>query len=185
MKNSERIMGHIEAEEIRKAVSSCEKCGKNFEEFITSTDPEAEIKFCEACAEKIKIINEKWKNVKLDRCGWLAEIRTEVSVKKRKQNDMHQNKRIIMWLHEEFGEGNENVKIIIDALEKQIPKKPTNVRIVEGTVMQSISNSFNQEVPCEIKMYRFICPYCNRHISGRYAIKYCDCGQKLDWSDEA
>lgn len=37
---------------------------------------------------------------------------------------MHQNKRIIMWLKNKYDTGNENVKTVIEALEKQIPKKP-------------------------------------------------------------
>lgn len=75
---------------------------------------------------------------------------------------MHQNKRIIMWLHNEFGEGNENVKIVVDALEKQIPKKP---------IRKPNADMTHEEVTC---------PTCGSYCSA-FKNKYCDCGQKLDW----
>ena len=66
-----------------------------------------------------------------------------------------------------MGEQKEAVKMAIEALEKQIPKKAIEVTD-EG--------------------FRFIhvfrCPNCNEKFGGRTA-KYCyHCGQALDWSEE-
>ena len=60
-----------------------------------------------------------------------------------------------------FGEQKEAFQMAIQALEKQIPKKPkTDDRYV-----------------------MYICPRCNEFI--KINKNYCmNCGQKLDWSDE-
>ena len=59
-------------------------------------------------------------------------------------------------------------EMAIQALEKQIPKKPKIKHLGSG-----------------IEVY---CPSCNEsHIfmDARFGFKYCqDCGQKLDWSDK-
>lgn len=83
---------------------------------------------------------------------------------------MTQYKRIIMWLHNEFGDGNDNVKLVVDALEKQIPKKPINE---DGYYANNR------------------CPMCKHRIksgegsSSRERTNWCNhCGQAIDWSDE-
>lgn len=66
--------------------------------------------------------------------------------------------RIIMWLDNEYGEGNDNVKLVKAALEKQIPKLPKE----DGWLY---------------------CPVCGKDVCLEKP-KYCsDCGQALDWSD--
>lgn len=65
-----------------------------------------------------------------------------------------------MWLRHEYGEGNENVKTVVEALEKQIPKRPN---IHEG--FMTVAR----------------CPVCNEITA--FKNEYCSgCGQKLDWS---
>lgn len=64
-----------------------------------------------------------------------------------------------------FAKRIERNNIAIKALEKQIPKKPIRKPNLDWT---------NEEVTC---------PSCNRNVS-KYRNKYCDCGQKLDWSEE-
>ena len=85
---------------------------------------------------------------------------------------MHQNKRIIMWLQHEYGEGNDNVKTVIKALEKQIPKK-----VIEKRWIYTRCDCGHE--------------FSVHHGDGYYSIpyeektNYCpDCGQKLDWSVE-
>lgn len=59
----------------------------------------------------------------------------------------------------------EAYQIAINALEKQIPKKP----IIETYRYTTL----------------FICPYCERKQGIKYKQYHCiECGQKLDWSDE-
>jgi hypothetical protein len=79
---------------------------------------------------------------------------------------MHQNKRIIMWLHEQFGEGNENVKTIVDALEKQIPKKPIDRAVCKDGII-----TFGDVGTC---------PNCG-HIVAEDMFVCEDCLQVLDW----
>ena len=56
-------------------------------------------------------------------------------------------------------------QMAINALEKQIPKKP----IIETYRYTTL----------------FICPYCERKQGIKYKQYHCiECGQKLDWSDE-
>lgn len=58
----------------------------------------------------------------------------------------------------------------IEALEKQIPKKPTDIHEVEDGSFYTIS---------------FMCPSCDTAVIFQpYKSKYCKhCGQKLDWGD--
>lgn len=57
------------------------------------------------------------------------------------------------------------LEIGIQALEKQIPKKP----IIETYRYTTL----------------FICPYCERKQGIKYKQYHCiECGQKLDWSDD-
>ena len=58
-----------------------------------------------------------------------------------------------------------NMELIINALEKQIPKKPKN-RYKTRYIWDSA-----------------YCPICNCGITSRWVYCQC-CGQKLDWSDE-
>ena len=80
---------------------------------------------------------------------------------------MHQNKRIIMWLQHEYGEGNDNVKTVIEALKKQIPKK---------VVFEDGGESL-------------LCPSCGLELMGSITEPdhdpyYCfECGLALDWSE--
>ena len=58
-------------------------------------------------------------------------------------------------------------KTAVEALEKQIPKKPI------PTEEQDIRYVMN-----------YICPSCGKHFSGTGIANYCyHCGQALDWSD--
>lgn len=75
------------------------------------------------------------------------------------------------------GKGEEDAKEIdfdfdraIEALEKQIPKKPTEIDEKEDGLFYVIS---------------FMCPSCDTSVIGQpYKPKYCKhCGQKLDWGD--
>ena len=66
------------------------------------------------------------------------------------------------------GEHIKSIEIAIQALEKQIPKKPKKI---------------------EAEGYRYTdtyrCPTCCGNFSGTGIADYCyHCGQKLDWSDE-
>lgn len=66
------------------------------------------------------------------------------------------------------GEHIQSVEKAVQALEKQIPKKPVK--------------SGNQVVRYVNTYY---CPICNLRITGANIAKWCyHCGQKLDWSDE-
>ncbi len=60
------------------------------------------------------------------------------------------------------------LKMAIEALEKQIPKKPLNV-------MESI----------EDLRFDWTCPTCKRQfVNALYSVNHCvDCGQKLDWGE--
>lgn len=63
----------------------------------------------------------------------------------------------------------EALDVAIQALEKQIPKKPVK--------------SENQVVRYANTYY---CPICNLGITGTNIAKWCyHCGQKLDWSEES
>ena len=65
------------------------------------------------------------------------------------------------------GEQKEALKVAIQALEKQIPKKPVK--------------SENQVVRYANTYY---CPICNLGITGTNIAKWCyHCGQKLDWGE--
>lgn len=59
-------------------------------------------------------------------------------------------------------------EMAIQALEKQIPKKPVKS---EKQVVRYVNT--------------YYCPICNLGITGTNIAKWCyHCGQKLDWSDE-
>ena len=59
----------------------------------------------------------------------------------------------------------------IKALEKQIPKKPTNQRLASGIIGD---NGIMQGE----------CPCCGENVIGNYYGEYCGCcGQAIDWSE--
>jgi hypothetical protein len=63
---------------------------------------------------------------------------------------------------------NEALNMAMQALEKQIPKKPVKS---EKQVVRYVNT--------------YYCPICNLGITGTNIAKWCyHCGQKLDWSDE-
>ena len=70
--------------------------------------------------------------------------------------------------HPEYSIFAEALGIAIQALEKQIPKKPVKS---ENQVARYVNT--------------YYCPICNLGITGTNIAKWCyHCGQKLDWSDE-
>lgn len=66
-------------------------------------------------------------------------------------------------------------EMAIQALEKQIPKKPRKTDSYRGVLK---------------KVYAYVCPTCGnarleKYMNERQNTVFCwDCGQKLDWSDE-
>ena len=60
-------------------------------------------------------------------------------------------------------------KVMVEALEKQIPKKPKPIE--QPNIIRYSMN--------------YICPACGKHFSGTGIADYCyHCGQALDWSEE-
>jgi hypothetical protein len=60
----------------------------------------------------------------------------------------------------------EALNMAVEALEKQISKKPNIHGYREGRLINTIS---------------YTCPICNKHIGREDYCKHC--GQKIDWSD--
>lgn len=66
-------------------------------------------------------------------------------------------------------------KLAIQALEKQIPKKPRKTDSYKGVLK---------------RVYAYVCPTCGnacleKYMNERQNTMFCwNCGQKLDWSDE-
>lgn len=111
-----------------------------------------------------------------------------------------------------IGETEDYTEVAINALEKQIPKKPKHTYIKHGkhtwrkdengetddfaweydyhngvvcevcgeTVCVYCNPDYDKLEDCEEDIYN--CPSCNEGVC--YYQKLCDCGQKLDWSDE-
>ena len=71
-------------------------------------------------------------------------------------------------------DGIEAIQIAIQALEKQIPKKPRKTDSYRGVLK---------------RVYAYVCPTCGnvcleKYINERQNTMFCwNCGQKLDWSD--
>ena len=66
------------------------------------------------------------------------------------------------------GKYKNSLRMAINALEKQIPKKPLNItKVKDGNKYVGLIGK---------------CPCCNDIVDESNII--CDCGQKLDWSDE-
>lgn len=96
------------------------------------------------------------------------------------------NKEAIKWLGTEIVQWEaecksihptkEALRMAIEALEKQIPKKPKEVESRE---------LFNPKYPLmAITVTTFNCPCCGEKIMFRTAVKRClDCGQAIDWSE--
>ena len=69
----------------------------------------------------------------------------------------------------------ESIGIAIQALEKQIPKKPRKTDSYRGVLK---------------RVYAYVCPTCGnacieKYMNERQDTMFCwDCGQKLDWSEE-
>lgn len=110
------------------------------------------------------------------------------------------------------GEHIKSIEIAIQALEKQIPKNPNHkyikygrhkwkkdeygkiddlawkYKFCNGVVCERCGESvcvhcnpdYDKLDDCEANIYS--CPFCDKKVG--YRQKYCDCGQKLDWSDE-
>ena len=72
------------------------------------------------------------------------------------------------------GEHIKSIEIAIQALEKQIPKKPRKTDSYRGVLK---------------RVYAYVCPTCGnvcleKYINERQNTMFCwNCGQKLDWSD--
>ena len=72
-------------------------------------------------------------------------------------------------------DGIEAIQIAIQALEKQIPKKPRKTDSYRGVLK---------------RVYAYVCPTCGnacleKYMNERQNTMFCwNCGQKLDWSDE-
>lgn len=73
----------------------------------------------------------------------------------------------------------EAYSIAISALEKQIPKKPSNMR--------RIGSSFDMSTGMSLSYFEGLCEVCktsNTNWRAKEKITYCEkCGQALDWSD--
>ena len=73
------------------------------------------------------------------------------------------------------GEHIKSIDIAIQALEKQIPKKPRKTDSYRGVLK---------------RVYAYVCPTCGnacleKYMNERQNTMFCwDCGQKLDWSNE-
>lgn len=73
------------------------------------------------------------------------------------------------------GERIESTKIAIQALEKQIPKKPRKTDSYRGVLK---------------RVYAYVCPACGnvcleKYMNERQNTMFCwNCGKKLDWSDD-
>ena len=64
----------------------------------------------------------------------------------------------------------DEIDMAIEALEKQIPKKPNDISTYEGWVVKGEEGYFFGT-----------CPFCKSHVIIEQ--KTCDCGQKLDWEE--
>ena len=82
-------------------------------------------------------------------------------------NEIHSKKeRFAVYL-------TEALKMAVNALEKQIPKKPINKTKCDNTTAKLFEN-------CNI----VVCPLCNGRLKLKSKGKHCDkCGQVLDWGE--
>ena len=87
----------------------------------------------------------------------------------------------------------EAMRIAINALEKQIPKKPILKNVESGSFVDYDDGQLEYKVT---KWQDWVCPICGWFVGQRYnrsqnhshdqrKCNYCnECGQKIDWSDE-
>ena len=74
-----------------------------------------------------------------------------------------------------FGQQKEAFQMALQALEKQIPKKPRKTDSYRGVLK---------------RVYAYVCPTCGnacleKYMNERQNTMFCwNCGQKLDWSEE-
>lgn len=74
-----------------------------------------------------------------------------------------------------IGETEDYTEVAINALEKQIPKKPRKTDSYRGVLK---------------RVYAYVCPTCGnvcleKYMNKRQNTMFCwNCGQKIDWSDE-
>ena len=87
---------------------------------------------------------------------------------------MRQEQRIIMWLKSTYGEGNDNVKLTVKALKKQIPKKPKINHYEEKG--EKPYTKICCPNGCHIQLY----PVTEKQLAHEHV--YCPkCGQAIDW----
>ena len=79
-----------------------------------------------------------------------------------------------------YSELQESIDIAIDALKKQIPKKPTQGEPYWWIDTVKVKGR-NREV--RKKSYSHKCPCCGKGVAKLSNIFCNHCGQKLDWSD--
>ena len=97
------------------------------------------------------------------------------------------------WLYEEghtlSAETKDAIEVAIEALEKQIPKKP-----VEGYVFAEwLRKRLMEKQPYRANARGSCCPSCGKHIGDCEMIlkkknghPFCQwCGQRIDWSEES
>lgn len=74
-----------------------------------------------------------------------------------------------------IGETEDYTEVAINALEKQMPKKPRKTDSYRGVLK---------------RVYAYVCPTCGnvcleKYMNKRQNTMFCwNCGQKIDWSDE-
>lgn len=80
---------------------------------------------------------------------------------------MTQHKRIIMHLRNEYGEGNDNVKLVVDALERQIPKRPKyeDADNIYGAMKRTCTNCGDVVmVSPQARPFELYCRYCGTRL---------------------
>ena len=79
------------------------------------------------------------------------------------------------WLYDDVQGTADTLRMAINALEKQIAKKPRKTDSYRGVLK---------------RVYAYVCPTCGNACLEKYmnerqnTMFCCNCGQKLDWSDE-
>ena len=108
---------------------------------------------------------------KCDECDFCYAVCEKLG----KYEDMEEQvvERLKEASYERFG--NDGIGIAIQALEKQIPKKPRKTDSYRGVLK---------------RVYAYVCPTCGnacleKYMNERQNTMFCwNCGQKIDWSDE-
>ena len=120
----------------------------------------------------------------------MASIRSRIGEKMKTRNNMAENKAIkilqrdlqIQLENKALPDGIEAIQIAIQALEKQIPKKPVHDGCLDSEGMWHEWNGVNGR-PYDL------CPNCNTNLCCEMPNdnkpNYCSkCGCRLDWSDD-